>query len=667
MKTERREGWRITLNGIDTDGVPGETILSAAMRHGVEIPTLCFLEGVSKHESCGVCMVEVSTQGGPVPACGSRIVDGMAIQSDTPRLRELRRTALELLLSDHLGDCVAPCERACPASIEVPDFIRAIREGNPEKALRIIQRTIAFTGVLGRICPRFCERLCRRGDLDDPVSICALKRFPADVDEQMGGRTAPQRDPATGKRVAILGAGIVGLTAAYYLLEDGHDCTVFEARERAGGALDSIIPEFRMPRSILASEISRIVRMGADIRYGIALGQEIELPELQQDFDAVLLAVGATREKLPQFSGSDLARSGLELLNQAASGTRPPHPGTSIVIGSGPTALDTCRTLMRLGAARVLLLIGPSITSSFFFKSWIDDGVAEGLEIVDECSEEALERTADGGFLCSYRRQGERQEILADQVYLAGVVEPDLDWLKALGFAVTQQGVKVDRKSLATSIPGVFAAGNIAQAGRYAVQGSTAGRLAARSISAFLGGKPLCVTEPIDVRMQSLSDSETTLLYLGSVPTPRHSTRRHIGISPDLSWEEVDTGFDSSDAMAESERCLACDCAAKNHCNLRNLSTHFGANPKAYQEQRPTYEKDISNPDVMYESGKCIKCGRCIETARLFKEDLGLTFIGRGFEVKVGVPFGRNLAEGLTTAARQCADVCPTGALSLKR
>jgi formate dehydrogenase major subunit len=520
---------------------------------------------------------------------------------------------------------------------------------------------------LGRVCPKFCERVCRRGQFDEPVSICSLKRFPADKDRDSDSSFLPKTKPATGKRIAIVGAGIVGLTAAYYLRIEGHECVLYEARERPGGALDFIIPEFRLPKDVLGQEIERVLELGAKLECGKKLGRDFTLEDLHETFDAVLLATGATHEKLPTFPGSEHAESGLHLLDWVATGNPPHVHGAAAVIGSGPTALDTSRTLLRLGAEEVTLLMEPSIDASLFFKTWIPDGLEEGIRILDRADRYQIGKLHDDKFRVHFRREERDETMEADHVFLAGQVEPDLEFLQNLGLQTTRQGVRVDRRTLLTNLEGVFAAGNIAQAGRYAVQGSAAGKQAASAISQFLSEVQTRAPEPIDVRMPHLTDRELEILFAGLYETRAGKPERIQYNGSVKGFDEVLSGFRHDDAVREAERCLQCDCAAKNDCALREVSTAHGASPKAFEGAKPCFERDTSHEAILYESGKCIKCGRCIAIAEEAGEELGLTYIGRGFQVKVGVPFSKGIAKGLAQTALACAEACPTGALAAKR
>ena len=180
--------------------------------------------------------------------------------------------------------------------MDIPAMIRRIREGDPRGALEVIRERIPFAGALGRICPRFCERVCRRGELDQPIAICALKRFPADAARRDLAkaivRCLPPKKPPTGKKVAIVGAGPAGLSAAFYLLREGHACTIFDASAEPGGMLRYAVPEFRLPKRALQAEIEVVRRLGAEFRMNQRLGESLNFEKLRREHDAVFLALG---------------------------------------------------------------------------------------------------------------------------------------------------------------------------------------------------------------------------------------------------------------------------------------------------------------------------------------------------------------------------------------
>ncbi|MHC4890884.1 MAG: FAD-dependent oxidoreductase, partial [Planctomycetota bacterium] len=228
---------KLTIDNRQVEVDNGVTILDAAGKLRIEIPTMCFLKGHKASTSCMVCLVKVEGLGKLVPSCGTIAQDGMRVESDSEEVRQARRAALELLLSDHLGDCIGPCQITCPARMNIPLMIRQIAGGSLRDAIATVKKDIALPAVLGRICPKPCERVCRRAAFDEAVSICLLKRCVADIDLQSPNLYLPPCKTTQDKRVAIVGAGPAGLAAAYYLTQDGLSCTLFDEHEQPGGTL----------------------------------------------------------------------------------------------------------------------------------------------------------------------------------------------------------------------------------------------------------------------------------------------------------------------------------------------------------------------------------------------------------------------------------------------
>ena len=270
---------KITIDGREVEVDAGATILDAAEKLGIEIPTMCFLRGHEATTSCMVCVVKVTGTDALVPACGTPVRDGMQIENDCDEVREARKAALELLLSDHVGDCVGPCTMGCPAHMEIPLMIRQIASGQLAEAIATVKRDIALPAVLGRICPAPCENVCRRAQHDQAVSVCLLKRYVADVDLATDQPYSPQCAQPKGKRVAIIGAGPAGLAAAYYLQRDGFECVVVDDHEEPGGMLRYGCPEAELPRDVLTAEIAQIEKLGVRFRLGIRVGTAVSMDE----------------------------------------------------------------------------------------------------------------------------------------------------------------------------------------------------------------------------------------------------------------------------------------------------------------------------------------------------------------------------------------------------
>ena len=249
--------FNLSLDGKTVEAREGETILKCAKRLGVDVPALCYDPRLPPYTSCFICIVEVDGRRGVVPACATKCEPNMVVRTRTDNIVKLRRMALELLLSNHHGDCVAPCSLACPAGIDIRSYLSEVARGKYDRALRIIKERNPFPSVCGRICPHRCEDACRRHLVDDPVAINLVKRFVADMDRATGKPWRPKLAPRNGKRVAIIGGGPGGMSAAYYLVQLGYEPTVLEAMPKAGGMLRYGVPDYRLPQDVLDAEIPR--------------------------------------------------------------------------------------------------------------------------------------------------------------------------------------------------------------------------------------------------------------------------------------------------------------------------------------------------------------------------------------------------------------------------
>ncbi len=518
----------LEIDNRQVEVAPGETVLAAARKLGIEVPTLCHVDGLPPATSCMVCIVKVRGRGGFCPSCATLAEDGMVVESETDEVRHARRAALELLLSDHLGDCMGPCQVICPAHMGIPLMIRQIAGGRLDEAIDTVKRDIALPAVLGRICPAPCESGCRRKQSDSPLAICLLKRYVADADLAKADPYLPSVAEDTHKRVAIVGAGPAGLAAAFHLRQMGHACTVFDDRDRPGGALRDV-PEDRLPPGVLDAEIAVIEALGVEFQtpQRSGEGEARGLPELRTEFDAVLLAVGK-----------------------------------------------------------------------------IDSGEVERF-----------------------------------------------------GLEASQRGIAAGRETYATSVEGVFAAGNAVRgANKLAVRALADGKEASVAVDQFLRSEPLTGAErPFNVRIGRLAPEEVAEFVARASAAARVDPTDHAG-----------GGFSDAEARAESARCLHCDCRKLHDCSLRSLSRIYKPDPRRYKDDRRVVEFHDRHPEVIYEPGKCITCGLCVRITERAAEPLGLTFIGRGFDVRVGVPFEGTLAEGLQKVASECVAACPTAALAWK-
>ncbi len=515
---------RITIDNREIDVPQGTTVLEAARRLGIDVPTLCYFEGYKPSTSCLVCVVKLAQTGRLVPSCATQVTDGMEVESETDEVHAARRTALELLLSDHVGDCLAPCHFACPAHMDVPGMLRQITHEDFHDALVTVKRDIALPAVLGRICPKPCEKGCRRAAADGAVAVCGLKRFVADVDLASDEPYLPECKPDSGKRVAVVGAGPAGLAAAWELRQQGHAVTLLDEGEEPGGRLWRETTEEELPREVLRAEAGLVLRLGAEIRARTRVGEAIPLDEIRRQFDAVLLACGAIQK----------------------------------------------------------------------------------------------------------------------------------DTVERWGLKSSPRGIAVTKGTYETGVPGVFAAGSALRGKGMVVRSVADGKEAAQCIGQFLRGE--AVTGPpseYSVRAGRMDRDEVADLVAAASLAPRHD-------------EDAACGFDAGEAAEQAGRCLHCDCRALADCKLRRYAAKYGAEPNRFRGERARMLQDHRHGEVVYEPGKCINCELCIQIAAAAGEPLGLTFIGRGFDVRVGVPFDRSLAEALSRVAAQCVAACPTAALAFK-
>jgi ferredoxin len=281
---------RLTIDGVPVEVAPGATVFDAAEAAGVRLPALCRERGKEALGSCMACLVKDVRAGRLVPACSCPARDGMEVETGG-EARDARRDSVEFLLSEHAGDCEAPCRRACPAGLDAPALVRRLREGDLPGALEVVRARVALPASVALACPAPCEKSCRRARLDGAVPVRLLHRLAGEAGLAPGAALPPAAPPS-GKRVAVAGAGPAGLAAARFLLLSGHACTVFEERAEPGGGLRAGVPADVLPRRVLDAEIGAIRALGAEFRTGARLGRDVRLEDLRTTSHAVVLAVG---------------------------------------------------------------------------------------------------------------------------------------------------------------------------------------------------------------------------------------------------------------------------------------------------------------------------------------------------------------------------------------
>ncbi len=315
----------ITLKIDNTQiSVPeGTSVLLAASQAGIKIPSMCFKEGYSNHPSCMVCMVKDNKNGKLFPSCAIAATEGMEIITNDDEVKTSRQEALELLLSDHVGDCEAPCQPSCPANMNIPLMNRLIAEGKFAESLKVVKETIALPLILGYICPAPCEKACRRGQVDSPVSICFLKKFVAAEDLKNEEFYLPQKEEKSNKKIAIIGTGPGGLAAAFYSLIFGHEVVLFDKNEKPGGTLRYDILRNYLPVEAIDKETEVLIKYGAVFKMNTSVTKEILEEEILKNFDAVILATGDYEGSIAAGFGFDAGKPGLTVDKDTYETNRP--------------------------------------------------------------------------------------------------------------------------------------------------------------------------------------------------------------------------------------------------------------------------------------------------------------------------------------------------------
>jgi homotetrameric NADPH-dependent glutamate synthase len=474
-------------------------------------------------------------------------------------------------------ECSAPCQRTCPAGIDIPRYISLIKEGAYREAIAAIKETNPLPLTCGRVCPHPCEERCRLGMVTDPVNINHLKRFVADYELHSGERITPYVAPKTGKKVAIVGGGPAGLTCAYYLARSGHSPTIFEAMPQLGGMLRYGIPEYRLPKEILDWEIGGILELGVEVKTGVTMGEDVTLQSLKDEgFEAVFLGTGAWDSRGLGVAGEELkgVLPGTSFLIDRGLGKETPVGDKVAIIGGGNTALDAARTSWRLGAKEVTIIYRRSRKEMPANDIEIEEAEHEGVafhylaaptKLVGkngkltslEYIEMELGEPDESGRRRPVPKPGTEKLIPVDNVIAAIGQFPVTSFLADEGVGLTRWGTieVVNDATGETNIPGVFAGGDAVSGASIAVEAIGAGRRAARSIHQYVSGLPIRAPEPPITRDTVLPDVEELVGVTESTRAqmPELSVDERRG-----SFEEVEQGLTEEQARQEAERCLRC-------------------------------------------------------------------------------------------------------------
>ncbi len=702
---------RIEVDGRVVD--EGQTILEVCRANGIEVPTLCYEPKLPGFGACRMCVVEVEGEEHPPISCSRAAEAGMVVRTQTEQVRRLRRTNLELIFSDHNAYCLPPCQNKCPSHIDIPGFLKANAEGQFRESARIFKRTIPFPSILGRVCPAPCEEHCRRDEVDEAIAIRDSHRYAGDkvLRAQKEGIEPPlpfETQPKTGKRVAVVGSGPAGMSAAYYLLMSGHDVTVFEKDPEPGGMLRYGIPEYRLPKEeVLEPEYEAVWRLGGRIECNKALGRDFTLDDLEAG-----LRRHRRRDRLLRHQQ---ARHSQRERRRRHRRPRIPEDGDARPALSGPQGQPRRGRRRRLhGDGLHPDLRPPGRQGDHARLPPRHEGHA-GLERDARGPRRRREDDLPGRADARHRRreqQGHRHRvhphaarragrlrppparagpgtefvIECDRVLLAIGQGPDLSWVGAGNEGVDgdRGRLKADAVTFETGRPGVFGTGDVRIGAATVVQAVAEGRRCAYAVDAFLRATtcPSCATAR---RWPKWSRTFLSIVPFTDEPKEaRHRLKSLPAKERIKSYIEYEIPYTAAEVMAESTRCLQCTCEAIGNCDLRRLGIEYGttlqtlepgnnqgAGFRSVTENRFTganhdYIRDDSHAFILREPSRCIDCGRC---ANVCAEVVGAAcydFMRTGFDTLVTTPLDMSLNDTPCVSCGRCAETCPTGALMPK-
>lgn len=511
---------KLKIDGVQLEAREGNTVLQTATTAGIEIPSMCFYSGLEPSCSCMLCVVKDVSSGKMFPSCAMPVSDGMEIVTSSDELRELRRDILELMLSEHAGDCESPCYRACPAKLDIQKLCKLVADGKFEEAGILVADTLAIPKVVSLLCHAPCEKTCRRGKIDNSVAIRLLEQFAGKYSGSSRLFTNESK-----KSVGIIGSGPTGLAVAFFLRKFGYKCVIFEKNSKPGGTLQTAVAQGILPLKVLKQEIEKIKEIGVNFCTDCEVGVKMSLAELIKRFDAIVIASGIDSIKLANTSG-----------------------------------IETTRT-----------------------------------------------------------------------------------------------GIKIDTHTMETNLRGVFAGGNAIRKSNMIARSVAHARHIAFSVRHMLSREQVTIQKTrFCSRLTDITESELSAML--------HNASAENRIEP---LGEKYAGFTENEAVQEAMRCLHCGCEKPDTCLLRRYATDYGAEQHRYKGvERKVFERIQQHQLIVYEPGKCIRCGICVRITRQYQEQYGVTFIGRGFNMKIGVPFNESIERAFTKTALLCAKACPTGAIA---
>ena len=687
---------KIILNGKEVKATKGEKILAVAQRNGYTIPTLCNDPRIEPYSSCFVCVVEVDGMRGLQPSCSTPVSEGMVIATDNNKIHRARKAALDLLLSNHYADCIGPCKQTCPAGVDVQGYVSLIEKGLFREAVALIKEANPLPAICGRVCVRPCEVACRRNLLDEGtgVGVDYMKRFAADRDLTDLKRYMPVTEPPTGKKVAIVGAGPGGLSAAWWLQQKGHQCDIYEAAPFPGGWLRYGIPEYRLPNDILAKEIEGITGIGVKIFCNSKLGGNISFSDLNKKYDAFILAPGSQKGTRLGCDGDDAHNvyPGIDFLKQMElTGKRHDFKGKTVaVVGGGNTAMDCCRTSIRCGADKVYVVYRRTEKEMPANPIEIHESKLEGVEYMfltnptkvnkdvnGKVESMTLIKMALGEPDASGRRRpvevpGSEFDLKIDYILAAIGQKTDLNFLEdvnqstSLGILKANKygDIDADPATLRTGVENIFAAGDSVSGPATIIEAVAQAQIAVHSCHNYLMGQPVVAPEKVFISRKDNFKKQVSTEYAGKFVPQKRQEMPVLDPAERMNFKEVELGYDDEDIVRnEANRCLECGCSAFFSCDLQKYATEYNAEQNRFMGEFNAFDIDFSHPFIEFDRNKCILCGKCVRICREVVGANALGLVNRGFVTYVSPDLDGSLTETNCETCGMCISICPTGAM----
>jgi NADPH-dependent glutamate synthase beta subunit-like oxidoreductase len=519
--------------------------------------------------SCSHCAKPICADVCPAGAISKRETDGIVLVDRT----KCRQAAPCGIISNAenvpFGSMKSPCTIACPAGVNAQAYIALISKGRFEEALEVIRNDLPLPSVCGRVCTHPCESVCKRQDLDESIAIMALKRF---VTDQIVSKPEPL--PVTKRqKVAVIGSGPAGLSAAWSLAKRGYSTTVFEALPVAGGMLAVGLPEYRLPRAILKRDLDYLKALGIEIRTNTPIGEHLKLDDLRhQGYEAFFLSIGTHKGHRLSIPGADLdgVYVGITFLQDLNMNRKPEVGDRVLVLGGGRAALDCARSAARLGASEVQIACLEDRDAMRAVASEIEEAEYEGITFHNaqsfkrilennghvsgvECLDVRSFSFDDKGQVTIDTLPGSEHLFACDTVIFAVGQSPDLSPFPEL-LASKAAAISVDPQTSATGLKGVFAGGDVAGEVGSVVEAISAGKRAATSIDAFLQG---LVYKGVD-RSPQINPAEIEVDIPPDVKEEPRQIPSALSLAKRRSWDEVSLGYKPHAAVSEARRCFNC-------------------------------------------------------------------------------------------------------------